>query len=95
MLKVFCNNLVNILPVYIGIPDRLGVHSDYRAFCTAIQATGSINAHPALSRQPQRLAALLGVITQPLCVKALAAISAVSPQIGAEKDMVLVEGHIL
>ena len=62
ILKVLGNNLVDVFPVYIGIPDGLGVHDHHRAFCTAVQTPGSINAHPALAGKPQRLAALLGII---------------------------------
>ena len=93
ILQVFCNYLVDILLIYIGIPDRFRVNSDHRTLCTTVQATGRINPHPALAGKPQFLAALLGIIPQPLSTKTLTAITAVRPQICTKKDMVLVIGH--
>jgi len=94
VLQVLFDNLIDIFPVYIGIPDRFRVHGNHRTLGTPVQTSGSINPHPALAGKTQRLATLLGVVTQSLCVKALAAFTAIGPQVRAEKDVVLVIGHI-
>ena len=93
VLQVLFNNLIDIFPIYIGIPDRFRVNSDHRALRTAVQTAGSINPHPALAGKAQFLATLLGIIAQLLRTKALATFTAISPQVCAKKDMVLVIGH--
>ena len=72
---MFTNNLIYIFAIYIGIPDRLRINSEHRAFCTTIQATGSIYPYPALAGKAQFLATLLGIIAQPLRTKALATLT--------------------
>ena len=92
---MFFNNLINIFLVYIGVPHRFRINRQHRTLCATVQTPGSIDPNLALTGKTQRLAALLGVVTQFLCSKTLAAVAAISTQIGTEKNVILVIGHDL
>lgn len=89
------DDLVDVFLVNIGIPDCIGIDHCHRAKLAAIQATGGIDPHPARTIQAQRLDPLLGVGTQGRCGALLTALAVFLrvPQIGAEKDVALVEAH--
>ena len=47
--QVFIDDFIDILLIYIRIPDPFGVNDQHRTFVTAVQATGRVDAHPALA----------------------------------------------
>ena len=71
--QVLINDFVNIRLVDIAVPDIIRVDDDYRAFATAIQATGRVDTHLACPGNRQFLAALFGVIAQRLRIETLTA----------------------
>jgi hypothetical protein len=92
--QVLFDYLVDILPVNIAVPDRLRVHDHHRSFRTTIQAARGVNPDPTLAGQPQRLAALLGIVAESRCAESLATLTAVFTKIGTEKDMMSVIRHL-
>jgi hypothetical protein len=91
--EVLVDNFIHVLAIDVGVPDRLGIHHHDRSFLAAIQTAGGIDAHPALPRDTERFAALLGVITHRLRIEALAAGAAILPEVGTEEDVMTVPGH--
>ena len=94
VLQVLLDNLVDILPINIAVPDRLRVHRHHRPFGTAIQASRGVDPHPTFAGQPQLLASLFGIITKTQRVESLTALTTVFTQVGTEKDMIFVIRHL-
>ena len=91
--QMFFDDLVNIIPVHIGIPDILGVYDDDRPFFTTIETTRCVDPHPAPAGKPKLLAALLGIVAHCLRIKMLATCAAISPFIGTEEYVITIVGH--
>jgi ubiquinone biosynthesis monooxygenase Coq7 len=90
---VFIDDLVQILPIEVGIPDGFRIHDQHRTFFTAVQATGRIDADPARAGDTELLAALLDIIAHRPGIKTLAAGTAVRAQVSTKKDVVTIIGH--
>ncbi len=85
------DDLVDIMFVDIGVPDRFGVDHHHRTFLTAIQATGLVYAHFALAVHIERLDATLGVFLSALGAAFSAACPTIIAHVGTDEHMVLVE----
>jgi hypothetical protein len=88
------DNLVNIIFVYIGVPDTIGIDHCYRPFFAAIHATGRINPYTAfLAGDTQLLGTLLGVIPHGLRIMIHTAGLAVIAVIDTKEQVVAIVGH--
>lgn len=85
-------NLIDILPVYIAVPDRFGVDDQHRPLVTTVETAGAIDAN--IFPTGNRLALLFGIVAQLLSAMFAAAVRAIFAEIGAEEDVVIVIGHI-
>src|SRR5262249_52012243 len=56
------DDLVDVVPVDIGVPDRVRVNDDDRAFLAAVETTGLVDAHLAFAGQSERLHALFCIL---------------------------------
>ena len=86
-------NFVEIFLVDPGVPDFLGVDDHDRTLFAAVKTAGSVDSAVSLSMYLHLLGALLEVIARMPGVVVLAAGFAILPLVGADEDMVLVEGH--
>jgi hypothetical protein len=93
LLQVFRNNLIDVFPVHVGVPNAFRIDHDHRPLTAAIQATGGIDSRPAFARQTQGLDPLLGISAQFGGPALLATLAAIVPFIGAKKYVVTVIGH--
>lgn len=91
--QMLFDDLVNIFPIDIGIPDSLGVHDDHRSLLTTVETSRRIDPHSALAGESKRLGSLLGIIAHGLRIKALATCAAISTFIGTEKYVISIIGH--
>ena len=81
---------IDVFPIDIAVPDGLGIDHDNRAQLAAIQAAGSIDAHPALARHAKCLDFCLGVLPDFAGIEPRAAHLAALALVGTEKDVVFV-----
>ncbi len=91
--KVFLNDFINVVTVHIGVPHLFRVDDKHRAFGTAVETTRIVDAYVSGLMDPQRLAALLGIITHSTGIEVLAATTAIFAPIGAEKYVVTIIRH--
>ena len=87
------NNFIQVLLVYVGIPNLFRVHHQHRTFFTPIKATCGIDPYPALTGQAALLNAGFYITPHLQRIMPLTARSTIIALIGAEKDMVTVVGH--
>ena len=92
--QMLLDYLVNISPVFIGVPDPFRVDHADGPLRAAIQTTGTIDPDAALPGDSQRLAALFGVVSQAHRVMVHAALTALFTRIRAEKDVSAVKTAI-
>jgi len=88
--QVFLNDLVDVLSIDPRVPHTLGIDDNTGSFTAAVQAAGGIDSHPPLSRDPERLRPLLGVVPHGQRIKVLTTIGTVLSKIGAEKYVVTI-----
>ena len=93
MQQVILDDFVDIFPVHIGVPDAFRVDDDYRAFITAVKTSCRVDPDTPLARKPQRLAALLRIVTHGLRIIALAACTAIRALVDTEKNVILIIVH--
>lgn len=91
--QMLINDLVNVVPVRVGIPSAFGIHRNHRAFGTAIHTPGTADTDLPFTGNPQGLYLLLGVVPHGLGFVVAAAGATILTQVGAEKHMVAVIGH--
>ena len=94
MQQVLLDNLVNIFLIYIGIPDPLRVHDHDRPFRAAVKTTRGVDADPPWSGDTQLLTALFCMVAHTQCIEALATGTAVFTEVGTEKNVVTIIGHV-
>src|SRR5688572_1279841 len=87
------DDLVDVLAIHVGIPDRIGVDHHDRALLAAVEASRLIDAHLAGPGELQALDAVLGVVAHLLRAAAVAALLAFLALVAAEKDMFPVVAH--
>jgi len=62
LAKMRVNDLVDVVLVDKGVPDRFGVNNTHRASIASIEASGLINPDLAGSRKPERFDPRFGVL---------------------------------
>lgn len=95
MQQVLLDDFVDIFPIHVGVPDTFRVDDDYRSFLTAVKTSCRVDTDAPLARKPQRLAALLGIVTHGLRIKALAACTAIRALVDTEKNVITIIVHNL
>ena len=93
VLQVFIDDLVQVLPVQVGVPDIIRVHDQHRSLFTTIQAPRRIDSDTARTGDTKLLAALLDIIAHGRGIKTLAAGAAVGTQVRTEEDVVTIIRH--
>ena len=83
-------DLVKVLPVHIGVPDRLRVDGNHRSSFAPVHAAGGVDADTSRTGQALFLDPLFQVVTNLLCAVLTTAGPAVIPLIGAEENVPLV-----
>src|SRR5687767_8697746 len=91
--EVLADDLVDVGLVDVGVADLLRVDHHHRPFLAAVEAARLVDAHLALAGELQPLHAGLGVIADPGCAGAVAALLAVRALVAAEEHMMLVVAH--
>lgn len=92
--EVLIDNLVNIVPVDIGIPRALGINNDNRPLLATVQASCRVNAYATFTIQTQRLDSFLGIIADVLRLMVGTTCFPSFALIHAEKNMITVIGHV-
>jgi len=88
--QVVFNDLINIVAVFIGVPNRLRVNDTNRTLRTSVQATGAIYPNFPSAGEPEFLAALLGIVPQCHGIMIHTTLAPFLPLVGAEKNMPLI-----
>ena len=87
------DDLVDVVEVDVGVPDRFRINDDSWTLVAAIQAAGFVNAHLAGAAQAERLDAFLGVLLHIGGVMTPAAGGALFTLVQAEEHVMLVVAH--
>ena len=93
MKNVRIDDLVDIVPIDIRVPDVVGVDDDDRAFVTTIQAAGPVDPDLALAVEIEFLDALLRVRLHFARTLVVAAYFGRVALVAAEKNVTLVITH--
>ena len=93
LLQVRVDDLVDVVLVDVGVPDRFGVDHGHRAAGAAVQAAGLVDAHAARPGQALALDARLAVVEARLRSMLRAGVLAVVALVQAEEDVPLVITH--
>jgi len=87
---VFGQDLLDVLPVHVGVPGRLGIDHEHRTLGATVQAPRRIDANASGTRDVQLPGTPLQVIAQLRRIAPGATLAAVVPPVGAEKYMITV-----
>jgi hypothetical protein len=93
MKNVRIDDLVDIVPIDIRVPDVVGVDDDDRAFVTTIQAAGLVDPDLALAVEIEFLDPPLGVSLHFARTPVIAADFGRVALVAAEKNVTLVITH--
>src|SRR5688500_178873 len=87
------DELVDVLAVHVGVPDRVGVDHHDRALLAAVEASRLVDAHLAGPGELQALDAILGVVAHFLRAAAVAALLAFLALVAAEENVLAIVAH--
>ena len=88
------DNLVDVFLINIRVPGTLRVNHHHWPFLAAVQATGVIDPHLALTRQTKPFYAGLGIIAHGLGIVVGTTWPAILAQVGAKKYVVFIVGFV-
>jgi hypothetical protein len=95
MQQVLLDDFVDIFPIHVGVPDAFRVDDDYRPFLAAVKTSCRVDPDTPLVRKSQCLAALLGIVTHGLRIKALSTCAAIRALVDTEKNVITIIVHNL
>jgi len=88
------NDVIDVMLVDIGVPDTLRVDHQYRAFFTAIQTTGLVDAYFAVAIHVQRFEAFLCVFLDAGRATIMASRASILALVDADEYVMLVVGLV-
>src|SRR5712664_4040842 len=93
MPEVLLDNLVDVGPVDVGVPDRVGIDHDAGALLAAIETARLVDAHASRPGEAELLDAVLRVVADLRGTLVVAAHTPAVALVAAEENMPSVIGH--
>src|SRR3569623_2857394 len=85
LLQMFGDDFVDVFFIDVAVPYALGIDHHHRAFFTAIETPGRVDAAPARPREPEFFYIALRIVAPRGGAAVLAALPAFYAHIGAEE----------
>jgi len=86
-------DLLQVIPIDIAVPDRLRIDDDDRSFATTSQTTSAVDTDAPLSSDAQLLGPRLEIAAQLLGPILGATLTAVLTTVGAHEEVMAIIGH--